>query len=231
MLRCTCVEAQNIDGDLLMVEQGPPTPVKRPDRSNARRRATQLPAEILEYAHWHDLDRVQQPSGGLQEDDVQSHGQPVQRRSPSLGTGPLVRLKREQLLNLDWRRRIGKPIPPQIPVLPTAHRTPPGARYTGLNHQLRESCKINNPRACTKRATTAYSNSTGSLPSLFARPLRELQQDPRIRQGLCRCHRSQCGACCGTAPAAAEVRARAPLTWGRVQRVSWATSGVLLVEF
>jgi hypothetical protein len=69
------VEAQDIDGDLLMVEQGPPTPVKRPDRSNARWRATQLPAEILEHAHRHDLDRVQQPSGGLQEDDVQSHGQ------------------------------------------------------------------------------------------------------------------------------------------------------------
>src|SRR5215831_10463783 len=29
--------------------------------------------------------------------------------------------------------------------------------------------------ACTKRATTAHSNSTGSLPSLFARPLREPQ--------------------------------------------------------
>jgi len=57
---------------------------------------------------------------------VQSHGQPVQRRPPSFGTGQLVGLEREQLLNLDWRRRIGKPIPPQIPVLPTANRTPPG---------------------------------------------------------------------------------------------------------
>jgi len=70
----------------------------------------------------------------------------LERRPPSLGTGQLVGLEREQLLNLDLRRRIGKPIPPQIPVLLTAHRTPPGARYTGLNRQPRESCKINQPK-------------------------------------------------------------------------------------
>jgi hypothetical protein len=107
--------------------------------------AAQLPAEMLEHAHRHDLDRVQQPSGGLQEDDVQSHGQPVQRRPPCLGTGQLVGLEREQVLDLERRRRIGEPIPSQIPVLPAAHRTPPGARYTGLIRQPRESRKIDQP--------------------------------------------------------------------------------------
>src|SRR4051812_12966533 len=57
-----------------------------------------------------------------------NRSQPVQRRPPSLGTGQLVGLEREQLLDLERRRGIREAILPQIPVLPMPSRIPPGAQ-------------------------------------------------------------------------------------------------------
>ena len=49
---------------------------------------------------------------------MQSHGQPVQRRPPSFGTGQLVGFEREQLLNLE--AVVATPAPAELAQLQAA---------------------------------------------------------------------------------------------------------------
>jgi hypothetical protein len=113
--------AQRGEGGRLMVEQGAPPPVERPDRGQPRRCASELAAKMLQHAGRNDLDRIECPAGHLEKADLERERQPVQHPPPSPDSGVLLLAEREEMLDLDCRQGVGEPFSAEIAVLPSAH--------------------------------------------------------------------------------------------------------------
>src|SRR5262245_27372569 len=87
----------------LMIEQGAPPPVERPDRGQPPR-ASELAAEMLQHSGRDDLDRIECPAGHLEEADLEGKRQPVQYPPPAPDGRELVFAEREEILDLQCRQ-------------------------------------------------------------------------------------------------------------------------------
>ena len=113
--------AEREQGSRLMIEQRASPPVERTDRSNPRRRASQLAAEMLQHPGRDDLYRIERAAGHLEEADMEGERQPVQHSPAATDGGKLVLTQREEVLGLHRRQRVGKSVPAEIAMLPSAH--------------------------------------------------------------------------------------------------------------
>jgi hypothetical protein len=86
----------------MVLEQGPATPtVERPDRGNPRWHAIELAAEMIEDLRRNELHGVERSAGHLEETDVESERQPVQRAAPFPNRGKFTLVEREEVLDLE----------------------------------------------------------------------------------------------------------------------------------
>jgi hypothetical protein len=107
----------------VVLEQGSKTPaIERPDRGNPRRRAIDLPAEMIEDLRRYQLDRVERPAGQLEKADLQGERQPVQRSAAFPDRSKLIFIEREKVLDLERRQRLGKSLLAEVSMLPWIDR-------------------------------------------------------------------------------------------------------------
>jgi len=92
--------AERAERGRLMVKQCASPPIKRPNRGNPRRGASELAAEMFQHSGWDNLDRIERPAGHLEEADLKAERQPVPHPPPSADGGKLVLAEREELFDL-----------------------------------------------------------------------------------------------------------------------------------
>lgn len=77
---------------------------------------------MIEDPRRNELHGVERPAGHFEEADLQGEGQPVQGAPPLPNRGKLVRVEREEILDLECRQRLGKPFLTEITMLPPMGR-------------------------------------------------------------------------------------------------------------
>src|SRR5512147_605608 len=108
---------------LVMLEQGPSAPaIKRSDRGDPRRYAIEVPAEMIEDRRGNELDRVERTAGHLEEADLEGERQPVQGAAAFSNRSQLALVECEEMLNLECRQHLRKPVTAEVSMLPSAHR-------------------------------------------------------------------------------------------------------------
>lgn len=124
----------------MVLEQGSRTPaIERPDRGNPRRRAIDLPANMIEDLRWDQLHRIECPAGQLEKTDLQGERQPVQRSTAFPDRGKLILVEREEVLDLERGQRLGEALLAEISMLPS----------TDQQRSCRVGCSVRNGRAPT----------------------------------------------------------------------------------
>src|SRR5512147_1865697 len=93
-----------------MVEHRAATAIEGSDRGDPGRGTGQLMAEMVQYSGRGDLDRVERAAGHLEETDLQSEGQPVERAPTFADESELVLAQREEMLDLERRPARGRDI-------------------------------------------------------------------------------------------------------------------------
>jgi hypothetical protein len=83
-----------------VLEQGPPSPVKRTDRGNTGWLAFDHPAQMQEDLRRHEFHGIERSARHLQEADLQGEGDAVSRGTALQNDLLLFRSRREKALNL-----------------------------------------------------------------------------------------------------------------------------------
>lgn len=107
----------------VVLEQGPAPPaIERPNRGDPRRRAIDLPAEMIEDLRRDQLDRVERPAGHLEKAHLQGERQPVQRSATFPDRGKLIFIEPKEVLDLERGERLGETLLAEVSMLPSIDR-------------------------------------------------------------------------------------------------------------
>ena len=111
--------------------------IERPDRSDPRRRAIELPTKMIEDLRRNELHGIERSAGHLEEADLQGERELVQGPPPFPNRGKLILVEREEVLDLERGQRLGKSLLTEISMFPPI----------GRRRLPRAGCKVRNSGA------------------------------------------------------------------------------------